>query len=77
MPLERVVPRGDTVVIAGRMVAGFGRVLALNTEGPYYAGALAESALGAPPASDVNGDGDASRHARRWWSSRRPTAGSC
>ena len=57
--LGRVMPRGDTVVVAGRKLAGFGRVLALNTEGPYFAGALAEPALGAPPASDVNGDGDA------------------
>jgi subtilisin family serine protease len=57
--LVRVVPRGDTIVVAGRKLAGFGRVLALNTQGPYYAGALAEPALGAPPASDVNGDGDA------------------
>ncbi len=57
--LDRVVPRGDTVVVAGRKLAGFGRVLALNTEGPYYGGTLAEPALGAPPASDVNGDGDA------------------
>ena len=56
---SRVVPRGDTVVVAGRKLAGFGRVSALNTEGPYYAGTLAEPALGAPPASDVNGDGDA------------------
>ena len=57
--LGRVAPRGDTAVVAGRKLAGFGRVLALNTDGPYYAGALAEPALGAPPASDVNGDGDA------------------
>ena len=57
--LSRVAPRGDTVGIAGRKRGGFGRVLALSTEGPYYAGTLAEPALGAPPASDVNGDGDA------------------
>jgi subtilisin family serine protease len=57
--LARVVPHGDTLSIGGRKLAGFSRVRALNTEGPYYAGALAEPALGAAPASDVNGDGDA------------------
>ena len=57
--LGRVAPQGDTLTVAGRKLGGFGRVLALNTEGPYYAGALAEAALGALPASDVNGDGDA------------------
>ena len=57
--LAPVTPRGDTVGVAGRPLAGFGRVLALNTAGPYYAGVLQEPALGAPPASDVNGDGDA------------------
>ncbi|HEU4525890.1 MAG TPA: S8 family serine peptidase, partial [Gemmatimonadales bacterium] len=59
IPLDQVVARGDTVVVAGRKLAGFGRVVALDTEGPYYAGVLGEPALGAPPASDVNGDGDA------------------
>jgi subtilisin family serine protease len=59
VPLARVAPRGDTVTVAGRALAGFGRVLALNTTGPYYAGVLPEPALGAPPASDLNGDGDA------------------
>jgi tripeptidyl-peptidase II len=57
--LTRVVPRGDTLSIGRRKLGGFGRIRALNTEGPYYAGALAEPALGAAPASDVNGDGDA------------------
>ncbi len=57
--LGRVVPRGDTVVVAGRKLAGFSRVRSLNIGGPYYGGSLAEPALGAPPASDVNGDGDA------------------
>jgi subtilisin family serine protease len=57
--LAPVVPRGDTVSVAGRRLAGFGRVLALNTAGPYYAGTLTEPTLGEAPASDVNGDGDA------------------
>lgn len=57
--LARVFPRGDTVEIAGRKLGGFGRVVALNTAGPYYAGTLRELALGEPPASDLDGDGEA------------------
>ena len=57
--LERVVPRGDTVVIAGRN----GRRLR-SGPGTEHRGTLLRrrarrAALGAPPASDVNGDGDA------------------
>ncbi len=57
VPLRRVVPAGDTVEIAGRKLGGFGRVAALNTQGPYYGGTLAELPLGPPPASDLNGNG--------------------
>jgi tripeptidyl-peptidase II len=57
VPLTRVVPVGDTVEIGGRRLGGFGRVLALNTTGPYYAGVLREIPLGPLPASDVNGNG--------------------
>jgi tripeptidyl-peptidase-2 len=57
VPLARVVPRGDTVEVAGQRLGGFGRVVALNTTGPYYAGVLREIPLGPLPASDVNGDG--------------------
>jgi subtilisin family serine protease len=60
VPLARVSPRGDTVEIAGRKLGGFGRVIGLNTAGPYYAGTLRELSLGEPPASDLDGDGDAS-----------------
>jgi subtilisin family serine protease len=59
VPLARVSPRGDTVVIAGRKLGGFGRVAGLNTAGPYYAGTLRELSLGEPPASDLDGDGEA------------------
>jgi subtilisin family serine protease len=59
VPLARVVPRGDTVEIAGRKLGGFGRVVGLNTAGPYYAGTLRELSLGEPPASDLDGDGEA------------------
>ena len=56
---------------------GFGRVRPLNTEGPYYAGTLAELPLGA--ASGVRPERQRRRHATRcrWSSSRRPTAGCC
>ena len=57
IPLEPVVPRGDSVSVAGRWLRGFGRVRALNSHGPYYGGALSELVLGKPPASDVNGNG--------------------
>jgi subtilisin family serine protease len=55
--LARVTPRGDTVDVAGRRLGGFGRVVALNAAGPYYAGFLAELPLGDPPAADLNGNG--------------------
>jgi subtilisin family serine protease len=55
--LARVTPRGDTVDVAGRRLAGFGRVVGVNAAGPYYGGALAELPLGAAPAADLNGNG--------------------
>ena len=55
--LRRVVPAGDSVEVAGRWLAGFGRVVALNIEGPYYGGIITELPLGPPPAADVNGNG--------------------
>lgn len=58
VPLARVTPVGDSVEVAGRRLRGFGRVTALNTQGPYYGGVIAELPLGEPPAADLNGDGD-------------------
>ena len=55
--LQRIVPQGDSAVIAGRRVRGFGRVAALNTAGPYYGGVVQEIPLGELPASDLNGNG--------------------
>jgi subtilisin family serine protease len=55
--LQRVTPVGDSVEIAGRRLGGFGRVTALNTTGPYYAGTIREIPLGPLPASDLNGNG--------------------
>ncbi len=57
VPLARVVPAGDSIEIGGRRLGGFGRVVALNAAGPYYAGTIAELPLGPPPASDLNGNG--------------------
>ena len=59
VPLQRVTPMGDSVEIAGRKLGGFGRVTALNTGGPYYGGIIREIPLGQPPASDLNGNGEA------------------
>ena len=57
--LTPVTPSGrDTVRIGGRALAGFGRVGRLSV-GPFYGGVLREADLGARPAADVNGDGDA------------------
>jgi tripeptidyl-peptidase-2 len=57
VPLERVTPVGDSVEVAGHRLGGFGRVVALNTTGPYYGGTIQEIPLGPPPASDLNGNG--------------------
>jgi tripeptidyl-peptidase-2 len=57
VPLRRITPRADTVEVAGTKLAGFGRVAALSTGGPYYGGSIAELPLGPPPASDLNGNG--------------------
>jgi subtilisin family serine protease len=57
VPLARVTPAGDSVAVAGRRLGGFGRVVALSTAGPYFAGTIAEIPLGQPPAADLNGNG--------------------
>jgi subtilisin family serine protease len=57
VPLTRVIPQGDSVEVGGKKLGGFGRVLALNTGGPYFGGTLRELPLGPLPASDVNGNG--------------------
>ena len=55
--LERVIPRGDTLELGTQRLTGFGRVAALNVQGPYYAGTLREIPLGDAPAADLNADG--------------------
>jgi len=55
--LQRVAPKGDTLEVAGKRLAGMGRIAALNTQGPYYAGTLREIPLGDAPAADLNGNG--------------------
>jgi subtilisin family serine protease len=57
VPLARISPSGDSVSVGSRTLRGFGRVIALNTEGPWYAGTIAELPLGDPPAADLNGNG--------------------
>ena len=56
--LAPITAEGDTVTVEGRRLGGFGRVVRLALP-PYFGGTLAEAGLGAPPAADVNGDGDA------------------
>jgi subtilisin family serine protease len=58
VPLARVTPAGDSVDVGGHRLGGFGRVVALSTTGPYYAGTIAEIPLGEPPAADLNGNGE-------------------
>jgi subtilisin family serine protease len=58
LPLWPVVPAGDSIVVAGSVLRGFGRVRALAAAGPWYAGVLRERALGEPLASDVNDSGN-------------------
>ncbi|MGH7658007.1 MAG: hypothetical protein ACREL6_07215, partial [Gemmatimonadales bacterium] len=55
--LTPIDPEGDTVVVAGQTLAGFGRVRSFNLRGPWFAGAIAELPLGEPPAADLNGNG--------------------
>jgi subtilisin family serine protease len=57
IPLQQVTPIADSVDVAGHRLGGFGRVTALNTKGPYYAGVIREIPLGPLPASDLNGNG--------------------
>ncbi|HET8622220.1 MAG TPA: S8 family serine peptidase [Gemmatimonadales bacterium] len=55
--LMEIRPRGDTVVVGGRRLAGFGRVAALDADGPWWGGVLHEIPLGEAPAADLDGDG--------------------
>lgn len=57
LPLNPITPVGDSIVVAGRVLRGFGRVRALAATGPWYAGVLRERPLGDPPASDLNDNG--------------------
>jgi subtilisin family serine protease len=55
--LNPIRPRADTVEVAGRRLAGFGRVAALDADGPWWGGALREIPLGQAPNADLDGDG--------------------
>ncbi|HEV2291298.1 MAG TPA: S8 family serine peptidase [Gemmatimonadales bacterium] len=52
--LTPVMPAGDSVIVAGHVLRGFGRVRTFNNAGPWYAGTLRESTLGDGPEADVN-----------------------
>ncbi|HEV8195739.1 MAG TPA: S8 family serine peptidase [Gemmatimonadales bacterium] len=61
LPLHPVTPAGDSILVAGKILRGFGRVRALAASGPWYAGVFYERLLGDSVASDVNdnaSDGD-------------------
>ncbi len=60
VPLTRLSPVGDTVVIAGRRLGGFSHVRSMDVDGPWYGGSIAELPLGDPEAADLNADGDVS-----------------
>ena len=56
--LTPVTPSADgTVSVAGRSLAGAGRIARLTGTRTWYAGRLSELPLGKPPAADLNGDG--------------------
>ena len=55
--LQRVVRRGDTLLVGDRRVLGASRVAALAGDSPIWGGTIAELALGKPPAADINGNG--------------------
>jgi subtilisin family serine protease len=55
--LTSLTPRGDSVRLGDAVLGGFGRVRALDADGPWFGGVLNERLLGVPPASDVNGNG--------------------
>ena len=49
---------GDTVLVAGKPLAGARRIARLATGTTWYAGVLRELPLGNPPGADLNGDGN-------------------
>jgi subtilisin family serine protease len=57
--LEPLVPVGDTVLAGSSPLLGGSALRALSPDGPWYVGRVAERVLGAAPAADLNGDGDA------------------
>lgn len=57
VPLSPVTPDGDAVTVGGVRLTGFGRVRALNANGPWYGGALHELSLGKAPGADLDGNG--------------------
>jgi tripeptidyl-peptidase II len=58
VPLTRVTPNGDQLVVAGRTLTGASRLRAVALKGEMWAGTITEIPLGPLPASDLNGDHD-------------------
>ena len=56
--LAPVAPVGDEFVVGSRRLRGAGRLRAVAMADRYYAGTIAELALGKLPAADLNGDRD-------------------
>jgi len=57
VPLVPVTPQGDLVEVAGRRLAGFGRVRATVAAGPWFGAVVRERSLGEAPAADLNDNG--------------------
>ncbi|HJS47382.1 MAG TPA: S8 family serine peptidase [Gemmatimonadales bacterium] len=55
--LEPIPATADSVRLGGSALGGLARVRAFSTGGPWYAGRVAERALGPLPASDLDGNG--------------------
>ncbi|HKU60485.1 MAG TPA: S8 family serine peptidase [Gemmatimonadales bacterium] len=54
--LAPVTPRGDSVVVAGQRLGGFGRARAVAGDGPWFGGIVAELPLNGAGAADLNGN---------------------
>ena len=57
--LEAIIPAGDTLVHGRNPLLGGVALRELSPGGPWYLGRIAERRLGAVPAADLDGDGDA------------------
>lgn len=56
VPLSRISPTGDQIVVAGHKLNGATRLKAVAVGGEIWGGTISEIPLGNLPASDLNGD---------------------